>query len=96
MITAFSKHLFWDIDINTFDVEKNARWLIERVVTRGFYSDWLLLKNTYDADRIKTEALQIRALDKKSLNFLSKFFNLPIENFRCFKQTQSTKTHWSY
>ena len=96
MVKGFSTYLFWDIDSKSFDIEKNARWFIERVITRGTLNDWFLIKNTYGTNRIKSEALQIRSLDKKSLNFISTFFNIPPEKFRCFEQTQSTKTHWSY
>jgi len=96
MTKGFSTVLFWDIDIKTFDIDKHARFLIERVVTRGTLDDWHLLKKTYSREKIKEEALQIRTLDKISLNFLSIYFKIAPEKFRCYKQTQSPHTHWNY
>lgn len=40
--------------------------------------------------------LEERYLDKKSLNFLSFYFELPKTNFRCYILQQSTPQHWNY
>ncbi len=96
MTKGFSKVLFWEINIKTFDIDKHSRFLIERVVTRGTLDDWHLLKINYSLEKIKEEAQQIQALDKISLNFLSTYFKIPPKKFRCYEQTYSKNTTWNY
>ena len=79
----FNKALFWDVQIDSLDIEAHARFIIERVVSRGNLADWNLLKRIYGKKRIKQEALAIRSLDKKSVSFLSVYFDLEKTDFRC-------------
>ena len=91
-----TKSLFWDVDISDIDYEKNARQIIERVITRGSLEDWFAIKAYYGRERIKEEVVAIRYLDKLSLNFCSKYFNIPKENFRCYNTPQSIQELWNY
>jgi len=91
-----SKHIFWDLNVDSIDFQKHARLVIERVVVYGDLKDWHTLKEFYGLEKIKKEALQIRTLDKKTLNFLSLILKFPALKFRCYKQTQSINTHWNY
>ena len=93
----FSINLFWDIDEETLDVEKNTRFIIERVLTRGRLSDWRKLVELYGLDGIKKEVVNIRYLDAITLNFCSTFFGLPKTQFRCYNQPQSIiQQLWPY
>ncbi len=92
----FSKHIFWDVNVDSIDFQKHSRLVIERVVTCGDLEDWHILKAFYGLDKIEEEALQIRVLDKKTLNFLSLILKIPVLKFKCYKQIQSTNTHWNY
>jgi hypothetical protein len=91
-----SRVLFWDTDYDRIDWDKRARYVIERVVTRGNWSDWLAIKEYYGLELIRLEMLESRDLDKKSLNFLSKLFNIPQDKFRCYTFQQSNPGHWNY
>jgi len=91
-----SKTLFWDTDINTIDYEKNTRHIIERVLQRGMLSDWFEIKKYYGLERIKKEILQIRYLDNITLNFCSKYFQIPKEKFKCYNTEQSIQKLWNY
>ncbi len=91
-----SKHIFWDVGIESIDFEKHTRFVIERVITHGSLADWHLIKKYYGLELIKKEALMIRSLTNKNLNFLSRLFNIPKQEFRCYKQTQSAGKHWNY
>ena len=91
-----NKALFWEIDYQTLDYEKHARFVIGRVLTRGNWEDWLELKRYYGLDKIQNEALQIRHLDKKTLNFCHTFFNIPKEQFRCYNTEPSLRKLWNY
>ena len=94
MKPVFRKELFWDINFDSIDYETNARFVVERVVTRGNLKDWFTLKEFYGIDRIKSEVKNIRFLDKLTLNFLVSLFNIKKEEFRCFNTEQSIKELW--
>ena len=79
-----SKHLFWDIEFNKLDIEANARFIIERVVSRGDISDWNAIKELYGLAKIKNEVIGIRSMDAKTLSFLSSYFQLSMNSFRCY------------
>ena len=96
MIQQLSKHLFWDIDKSTFDIQKHRRWLIERVIGYGTLEDWKEITAFYGLEIIGEEAVQIRTLNKKDLNYLSVILKIPKNKFRCYSETQSANTHWNY
>jgi len=77
--------LFWDAKINAIDADIHGDYIIERVVKRGNIKDWRLLSKMYGVETIKTTSTKIRFLDKKELSFLSSYFMIPKEKFRCYK-----------
>lgn len=91
-----SKYLFWDTIYNDIDWQKNARYVIERVLTRGTLEDWKQIKEYYGLDKIKEETIQSRTLDKITLNFYSVFFGISKEQFKCYTQIQSNQTPLNY
>ena len=95
-IMQLTKALFWDTDINKLDYEKHARHIIERVLVRGTLNDWFEIKNYYGTDRIKSEVLKIRFLDKITLNFCSKYFQTPKQEFKCYNTEPSIRQLWNY
>lgn len=81
---AFTKAIFWDVPIDSLDLQAHRRFIIERVVSRGNKTDWELLKEIYGKERIKEEVLGLRCLDKKTVSFLSVYFDVQREDFRCW------------
>ncbi len=90
------KTLFWDIDLNTLNVNQNARFIIQRVIQRGSIENWVEIKHFYGIEKIKNEILKIRSLDAKTLNFFSIYFNIPKEHFRCYTTQQSIPQHLNF
>lgn len=84
----FSKNLFWDADPDDLNFDKQARWVIARVVMRGSMNDWRVLKKFYGLDRIRREIVQVKYLDDVSLNFLAWFFRTDKTQFRCYTEKQ--------
>lgn len=80
----FDRALFWDIDPETLDIKKHAGFVIQRVLKKGSLDDWLTIKEIYGLDQIKKESLSIRSLDKKTLSFLSNYFDVEKTEFRCY------------
>ena len=80
----FSKHLFWDINLKNFDYDTRASFVLERVFTMGMQDDEWEANRYYGIDRIKKEVIKCRALDKKAMNYLSIFYNIPKKDFACY------------
>ena len=91
-----SQYLFWDTDPAKVDFEKNARWVISRVFSRGSILDVRRIQEHYGSERILSEMLQAPYLDKITLNFLSLVYNVPKEKFRCYKKMQSSQEPWIF
>ena len=68
-IRRLSPQLFWDVDPGTVDLQKNARWLVERVMQRGSWEDWLIVRELYGKTGLRAIAPALK-LDAKSSNFL--------------------------
>ncbi len=90
------KSLFWDTKFQNIDYDKHIRHVVERVLTRGNWNDWLELRKYYGLEKIKVEIVQIRYLDKVTLSFCSTHFNIPKEKFRCYNTEPSIRQLWSY
>lgn len=96
LIDGFSDYLFWDVERKNLTVERSKSYIIDRVLSHGMLSDWLLIKQIYGKETIKEVAMQLRHLDKYALHFCAAYFDEPITNFRCYKYAQSNPTHWDY
>ena len=81
IIPKFSKHLFWDINMKNFDYNARAAFVLERVFTMGMQEDEWEANRYYGIDRIKKEVIKSKALDKKTMNYLSIFYNIPKKDF---------------
>ena len=88
--TDFSKYLFWDTNSATVDLERNAPYVVQRVLEYGELSDWRLLQEYYGLKRIVEIAKQLRSLDPKALSFLCVVSNTHEEDYRCYSQTPLT------
>ena len=91
-----SEHLFWDTNPEKIDYEKQARQIIERVVSRGRIEDWKQIRDFYGLERIKLEVVRIRSMDAKTMTFLSTILHIPPTEFRCYTDKQSHLQHYPY
>ena len=92
----FSSYLFWDVDIDTLDLEFSAPLVIERVLQLGQLEDWGLLNLYYGNDKILEVAKKLNSLDDLTVSFLCVLFDLKKEDFKCYTQRQSNPHFWSY
>jgi hypothetical protein len=74
----FSKYLFWDTPIEMIDVKLHKKYIIERVLVKGFLKDFYFLLKMYSNDEIVAAIRGSKVLDKKTLNFCSHYFNVPL------------------
>lgn len=82
--------LFWDVNPEEIDLEKHSRFVAERVLTRGNLDDFVALLKYYREEQVKKDVVQIRSMDKLTLNFCSFFFKIPKEDFRCYSNKPFT------
>jgi len=94
-IEDFSKHLFWDVDLRSFDLQKHKKFMVERVLEYGMLKDWNLIKELYGKEEIKNISLNIRSLDAVTLSFLSTIFKIDKTEFRCYKHRQLVQNVWN-
>ena len=95
-IKNLSQHLFWDIDIENLEAEKNKILVIQRVLKYGLLSDWQQIYRYYGIIEIAETATKIRDLDLKSASFISLLSNIPKDRFLCYSIRQSTPRHWDF
>jgi hypothetical protein len=96
LINSLSPHIFWDVDVQSIDVEKNGVFVLQRVLQYGILKDWLLLKSIMGVDNIKALAVQLPTLDDVSISFLSNLYKIDKSEFKCCKNKQSNQNYWSY
>lgn len=96
MILNLSPALFWDVKLDEISETDNSSFIIQRVCSNGTWNDWLMIREYYGIEKLKTELINARYLDNKSLSFFSELFNVSMEKFRCYTIKQSTKKLWNY
>lgn len=82
-----NKQLFWDVDFSQLDYKKDMDFIISRVLIYGDIKDYKLIKEQYGEGKIREMAKKVNYPNKKSLNFWSNIFNLPLESFQCIKKS---------
>ena len=92
----FSKNIFWDVELDHVDKIQHANFIIARIAQYGTTDDWNSLIQEYGPEKVKTELLKTRYLNKQSIDFCSRYFNIPKEQFRCYTLMQSNQIPWQY
>lgn len=87
--------LLWDVDLDKFDFEGHANFLVKRVLERGTWEEWKWVRKYYGDPRIEKEIDQMKSLDPKALAFCANLFKRTAESFPCYKNKFSTDRHWS-
>ena len=77
-VFPFSRELFWDYPNLNIDLEKNARFVVERVVTRGRLEDFYKLLKIYSKEQIVACLKRSKELDPKTRHFVSNYFDIPL------------------
>lgn len=94
--SKFSNNLFWDTNTEKLDMERNKRFIIQRVLEYGKLKDWYYIKNHYGIDVIGQEMVKVRNLDAVTLSFISKLTGINKKEFRCYTLKQSLPQHWDF
>lgn len=73
-VGQLSDLLFWDVARDSIDPEKHRRWILERVLERGTYKDWLIVKQNIAPEQMRKELGRLR-VDPKARNFLERYIH---------------------
>jgi hypothetical protein len=90
-----NKSTFWDCDLSAVDFDKSAGFIVARILMRGGLDEWNEVRKFYGDEKVLQALRRVRYLDKKSLNFVSNFYNIPKEKFRCFNYQQLNQVPWT-
>jgi hypothetical protein len=68
------------------DLDKNKRLILERVFSRGNIDEFRSVNQYYSREEIKETVKKIGYLDKKTLHFISKAYQINSADFKCYKK----------
>lgn len=80
---------FWDVEFEKLDSEKNATFIIKRILDRGNTEAVLWLTSNYSEDQIKNVIKTSRDISRKTANFWAKILNIEIQEILCLKKPYS-------
>ena len=93
---GFSENLFWDVDSSQLDLQRNKKYVVQRVLERGSIDDLRLAFEIYGMSGVVATAKTLRTLEPKALSFVACIANEPKDNFRCYTRKQSSQAPWIY
>lgn len=93
---AISRRIFWDVDYDALDYDKDRFFIIDKVMNYGLWQDFLEVMKYYGKEVVKEEIVRSPYLKKDVLNFLCFYLGLKPSQFECYKRRQSQEPHWTY
>jgi hypothetical protein len=82
------KRIFWDVDFEKIDYDEKKRFVIERVFDRGDLPDITQVRRYYGDETIIEILTTAKYLFEETTIFCARYFDVPIENFRCYREKQ--------
>lgn len=89
------KSYFWDIDISRV-TRVPKRLIVERIFSFGTLDEVALVIRLYGKKDVEKILINLNYLDRKTLNFVSRLFNRPRKDFRCYTRKQLTVQHCEF
>ena len=84
-----SPTLLWDYDLSSFDWEKGKVIVVQRIVERGWDSDFYAAMQLYGGLEAFIEIVkQVPYLNERDMNFVSKAFQIDLNDLQCYKNKQ--------
>jgi hypothetical protein len=86
---------FWDVDPGRLDADVSKRLIIDRVFTLGTAKEIIVVLNYYGEKEVGEVLKKQNYIDPKTLNFVSRLFNIPLKAFKCYSRQQSNRPLWN-
>ena len=83
---ALRPTLFWETNPKKLDEQKDAEFIIGRVLDFGNLKEWKTIKDFYGLTRIKKVVQKHIFSDPCSANFWAMIFGIHLKNLRCRKR----------
>jgi len=87
---SIPKRLLWDVDWNSFDVQKNKKMVVQRVIEYGLPEDYYTMFKFYGGisgvRKIIKEIPHFRY--PQDISFVCMAFNLKKQDLKCYKRQQ--------
>jgi len=80
----FRPALFWDAE--EIDLDKNADYVIARVLDYGDEKDIKILRSIYSDEKLIEVIKKKRGLMRITAIYWANYFNIPFENIECLKK----------
>ena len=91
---GLSRALFWDMQLESLDLESHAKQIIARVVERGGLEGWHKLRRHYGDEKLRQVVTRLRTLEPRTVNFLCLMLNLNKSDFRCCTSRPFPSAPW--
>jgi hypothetical protein len=78
--------LLWEYDLADFDFQQLRDVVVQRVIERGWPKDWWAVLNMYGEKGVKAAIKSISYLNDKDMNFVSKAFEIPLTEMKCYEK----------
>lgn len=82
-ILSLRESLFWEKQLKNLDYQKDAQFIIGRVLDFGNLNDWKAIKDFYGIEEIKKVAKKHVFSNPKDINFWSVIFEIPLNKLKC-------------
>lgn len=92
----FNRRIFWDVDFDAIDYDKNARFVIERVFERGDVEDIRQCRKYYGDEKVTDVLLNAKFLPERRLHLAAAIIDKPVTEFRCYTLRQSNPGLYPY
>jgi len=86
---VFNRRIFWDVDFETIDYQRDSKFIIERVFERGDVEDIRNCRRYYGDEKVTDVLLKVKFLPETRMYLASAVINRPLKDFRCFTLRQS-------
>ncbi len=89
---SISPSLLWDYDLSTFDWWKSRKVVVQRVIERGWLTDFYAALNMYGGmDGMRDIIREVPYLSERDMNFVCVAFNIKMEEVSCYTGMLSRK-----
>jgi hypothetical protein len=95
LVPKLNPQYFWDVDLACLNESADSRLIIERVFSLGEPHEMNEVIRFYGKNEVVEVLCNLSYIDPKSFNFITKLFNKPRKEFRCYKRMQSKPQRWS-
>jgi len=94
-IEHLSPQYFWDVDPAKLNDVDSKRLIIERTINFGSLKEIHELIQHYGKKEVVKMIRKISYLDPKTLNFISRLFEIPLSSFRCHTRKSLKPPRWN-